>query len=99
VTHEACLRESMWLFTIYQNFPENPDGMESKWNTTFCRLRGRVGVERGRGRENLEARTPAAQSRLFGSFHQKISGGNGTSERKSCISGRNVSNGDSFTIC
>ena len=24
--------------------------MESKWNTTFCRLRGRVGVKRGRGR-------------------------------------------------
>ena len=44
--------------------------MESKWNTTFCRLRGRVCVKRrrgrGRGRENLGARTPAAQSLLFG---------------------------------
>ena len=44
--------------------------MESKWNTTFRRLRGRVCVKkgrgRGRGRENLGARTPAAQSRLFG---------------------------------
>ena len=40
--------------------------MESKSNTTFCRLRGRVCVKRGRGRENLGARTLAAQSRLFG---------------------------------
>ena len=43
---------------------------ESKWNTNFCRLRGRVCVKRGsgrgRGRENLGARTLAAQSRLFG---------------------------------
>ena len=56
--------------------------MESKWNTTFCRLHGRVCVKRGRGRgrgrENLGARTPAAQSRLLGSFYQKISGSNGT---------------------
>ena len=85
VTHEACLRESIWLFTICQNFPENRPGMESKWNTTFCRLRGRVGVKRGRGRgrgrENLGAQTSAAQARLFGSFHQKISGSNGTSEK------------------
>ena len=60
--------------------------MESKWHTTFCRLRGRVCVKRGRGSggrggENLGARTPPAQSRLFGSFHQKISGSNGTSEK------------------
>ena len=69
---------------------------KSGWKVNGTRI---FVVKRGRGRGNLRARTPAAQARLFESFHQKISGSNGTSEKvRSCLSGQNIPNGNSCSI-